>query len=181
MTCTVAGCDEPHLAQGLCNKHYLRLRAHGDASHPVQEREAHGMTGTPIYEIWSSMVQRSTPGSYAQRRHPTYVGVGRDPRWDSFTAFYEDMGASYFPGAALARHGDTGDYRASNVRWLTPSENTREMSRTPRIKHRTVDGRPAIDVAREHDIDPSTLRRRIASGWSVDVAATVPVVRGGAR
>lgn len=29
--CSVDGCGKPHLARGLCNKHYLRLRIHGHA------------------------------------------------------------------------------------------------------------------------------------------------------
>jgi hypothetical protein len=29
-TCTVEGCDRPHLARGYCNTHYLRVKAHGD-------------------------------------------------------------------------------------------------------------------------------------------------------
>lgn len=28
--CSIDGCSKPHLARGLCNKHYIRLRKHGD-------------------------------------------------------------------------------------------------------------------------------------------------------
>lgn len=31
-TCTIESCDRPHLAKGLCNKHYRRLRRNGDTS-----------------------------------------------------------------------------------------------------------------------------------------------------
>lgn len=32
-SCSVNGCDKPHLARGFCSKHYLRFRRHGDANH----------------------------------------------------------------------------------------------------------------------------------------------------
>lgn len=32
-TCSVKGCDQPALARGWCNKHYLRWKQHGDPAH----------------------------------------------------------------------------------------------------------------------------------------------------
>lgn len=34
--CTVEGCGRPHLAKGLCNAHYIRLKTHGE---PAVEEE----------------------------------------------------------------------------------------------------------------------------------------------
>lgn len=124
------------------------------------------MYRTSIYIAWQNMLARSTPGSAIQRYTPSYVGVSRDPRWEQFSAFYEDMGETYFEGACLARFGDTGDYTKDNARWVTKAQNARD-----RIKHFTTDGRPGIDVARENNIPINTYGTRIARGWPVDKAA----------
>lgn len=84
------------------------------------------MSDTRIYSCWEAMKQRSTPGSSAQRDVPSYQGVSRDPRWNSFEAFYEDMGPTYFEGAVLARYKDQGDYTPNNCRWVTKADNNRE-------------------------------------------------------
>lgn len=42
---------------------------------------------------------------------------------------------------------------------------------------RTRDGRSAPHVASGNDISPATFRSRLARGWDVDQAATVPVRR----
>jgi len=128
------------------------------------------MTRTPIYLAWQNMLARTTPGSAQQRNYPGYIGVGRDPRWEQFTAFLSDMGDKWFPGACLARHGDRGDYTASNCRWLSKADNARDKG-----KHYTSDGRLGVDVARENGVPLGTYGPRIAKGWSVDDAVKVVV------
>lgn len=90
-------------------------------------RVTHRQSGTPLYQCWKDMRNRSTPGTYAQRVKPSYVGVGRDPRWDSFEEFAADMGSTYFLGAVLGRYEDKGDYTPTNCRWITKSESSLEM------------------------------------------------------
>ena len=131
-------------------------------------REQHGMTGTPIYQAWQNMLARSTPGSAMQRYVPSYQGVGRSQRWESFTGFVEDMGGSHFPGACLARYGDTGDYTPENCRWLTKADNARD-----RTKLFTSDGRPGVEAARANGVPQGTFAGRVARGLSVDEAAGV--------
>jgi hypothetical protein len=122
-----------------------------------------------LYQAWQNMVSRTTPGSAHQRAYPSYIGVQRDPRWESFTTFRDDMGTAHFPGACLARYGDSGDYTPDNCRWTTKTENARD-----RIKHFTSSGRPALDVARENGIAPGTFYKHLLyAGWSADEAAGV--------
>lgn len=139
-------------------------------------RRSHGMSGTPIYRRWVSMKHRTTPGTSGQKHNPGYVGVGRDPKWDTFEGFYEDMGATFFDGAVLARIGDSGDYEPGNVRWLTKTENARELMEGRGEMHLMSDGRFAVDVAREHGVDRWNLTNRIRRGWPVDRAATEPMI-----
>lgn len=135
-------------------------------------RSIHGMCDTPIYRCWQGMLARSTPGSRRDRESPTYQGIGRDPRWDTFEAFYADMGDTYFKGAVLARYGDTGDYTPKNARWITRGENSREMQERRML--RMSDGRFGRDVAQANGIAPQVFVNRVQRGWTVDDAATRP-------
>ncbi len=137
----------------------------------------HGLRRHPAYRSWSSMVSRTTPGSAYQRRNPNYLGVGREPRWDDFAAFWKDMGATWFDGAVLGRYGDQGHYTPSNCRWITKAENVQEAH----IRHLTSDGRYGAEVADEYGINRNTYRDRLKRGWSVDQAATTPVRNPAAR
>lgn len=122
------------------------------------------MSKTPIYQCWQNMIARTTPGHAQHERY--YQGVKRDPKWDSFTGFFNDMGATYFEGAALARLWDIGHYTKDNARWVTKAQNARD-----RAKYFASDGRPGVDVARENGVPLGTYGVRIARGWSVDRAA----------
>lgn len=109
-----------------------------------------------------------------QRAKPSYAGVRRDPRWDTFEGFVANQppGAGYEVGLVLSRLGDTGDYSPENCRWATKAMNTREWSEARMI--RLPDGRFAMDVAHENGLT-RTWRARVKNGWDVERAVTQPV------
>lgn len=82
-TCTVVGCDDPHLARGYCSRHWQRVYKHGDLSH---ER---AMPAGPEHHRWSG--GSATYGAVHQRlryqrgaasRHPCLAGCGdRAAHW----------------------------------------------------------------------------------------------------
>lgn len=139
----------------------------------TEQATRHGLYGTGIYRAWANMIQRTTPGGSVQQRRPGYIGVGRDPRWDTFEGFYADMGATWFEGACLARHGDTGDYNSQNARWITRKANTQE--RNERQILRLADGRSARAACLELGIVSwVTGWRRIRDGWTAEDAIATP-------
>jgi hypothetical protein len=136
----------------------------------AEGHKRHGMSGTALHRAWMGMRSRcSNPGFY-----PTYVGVVVCPEWSTFEGFMANPPAGEFIAGAsvLGRIGDVGPYSPMNARWITKSENSREA----RTRHFVGDV-PAMDVAKENGIGYSAMMGRIQRGWTVEDAATRPVIR----
>lgn len=94
--------------------------------HPERRsRLAHSTNSSPEYRAWQNMRQRCI-----NPRHPSYAdyggrGIKICPRWESFAAFYEDMGKRPSPRHSLDRMLNGGDYEPGNCRWATPSKQNR--------------------------------------------------------
>ena len=131
------------------------------------------MRGTQMYASWAAMKQRTTPGSAAQRSNPSYIGVKRDPLWDTFEGFLSNppAGRPWSRGMQLTRRGDVGDYTPSNCRWRSASDNRSEM--LARRKLKLADGRFAADVARENGVPVGTWEQRYYKmGWPLEIAVS---------
>ena len=121
--CSIDGCDNKHVARGLCKKHYQRYKNNGD---PLAKRqESHGMTNTPEYKAWANMKKRCY-----NPKDPDYKNYGGRritvcDRWkDSFTNFLKDMGVKPFPKAQIDREENDKGYYKSNCRWISNAENS---------------------------------------------------------
>ena len=85
-------------------------------------KERHGLTKTPTYYAWVSMLQRCTNPNH--RAWPSYGGRGITvcKRWlNSFSKFLADMGEKP-EGLTLERIKNGKGYSPSNCRWATVSE-----------------------------------------------------------
>lgn len=81
----------------------------------------HGMSKTPIYAIWHSMVDRChLSSSHAYDRYGAR-GIKVCARWRDFENFYADMG-NRPEGMSLERIDNDGDYSPDNVKWATQKE-----------------------------------------------------------
>lgn len=49
-------------------------------------------------------------------------GIKYDPKWESFTEFWKDMGESYNEELTLERVDNNGGYNKDNCRWATVKE-----------------------------------------------------------
>lgn len=78
----------------------------------------------PLYARWLSMKQRcNNPNWHAYARYGGR-GIFVCERWESFTLFKEDMGASFTtPNLVLDRINSDAGYSPDNCRWLSAQEN----------------------------------------------------------
>lgn len=140
-------------------------------------RKTHGRSKTPEYNSWANVVQRCL-----NTRHPRYAdyggrGITVCQRWrESFEAFFADMGPKPSPKHSIERKDNSGNYEPGNCHWAGPVEQTNNARRNRVLTH---DGR-TMTVAqwtKELGFGASIIGLRLAKGWTVAEALTVPVSR----
>ncbi len=140
---------------------------HGQSSNKTNGRKA-----SKTYNAWSSMKRRCYDTSLSN--YPRYGGRGitYDPRWESFTAFLEDMGEAP-EGSQLDREDNDGPYCKNNCRWSTPKANSNNKSNNHKI---LAFGRTQTMTqwAEEFDMSRQCLYQRLKAGWNLEQALLEP-------
>lgn len=127
--CSVDGCTSKHLALSYCNMHMLRFKTHG-APTSVNPYEKHGMEGTPEYNTWIRIRQRTQNESNKDYKYYGARGIKVCDRWlNSFSNFYEDMGKRP-EGLTIERIDNDGDYEPSNCIWADRATQSRNRRKT---------------------------------------------------
>lgn len=125
--CSVNGCDTKHYGLGLCNKHYSRLKRHGDIN--FEMREYHGGRKKPEYIIWHNMLRRCYDKARAGYKYWGGRGIEVCEEWrTSFSKFLADVGERPSPELTLDRIDNNGNYEPGNVRWATRAVQSRNRS-----------------------------------------------------
>lgn len=143
----------------------------------VERCTTHGMTGSRIYRVWASMIERCE--SPTCRDFPDYGGryISVCPEWlHSFEQFYSDMGEPGFKGASIERVDVNGDYSPSNCIWATQVQQARNRRNSLILTHEGV-SKHVNEWAEQLGVDKNSLRSRINRGWSVKDALTEPIHR----
>jgi hypothetical protein len=81
----------------------------------------HGMTDTPEWTAWNSMVQRCTCKTHAAWGDYGGRGITVCKRWLKFENFFKDMGPRP-AGTTLDRKNNARGYSPANCRWATWEE-----------------------------------------------------------
>lgn len=127
----------------------------------------HGMSGTPTWKSWDSMIQRCTNENSPD--YPRYGGAGITicERWMKFENFYADMGKRP-EGMTLDRFPDKkGNYEPGNCRWATPAEQQRNLKSNTYVAYKG-ETKLLIDWAEEKGIPRDLLRQRLNRGMKDD-------------
>lgn len=135
----------------------------------------HGLTATPTYKSWQSMVRRCTNRSDADFERYGGSGVAVHPSWMSFAGFLAYMGVRP-SGTTLDRWPNgAGNYEPGNCRWATPTEQNRNRRSVRTVE---IDGkRMCLVEACEHlGLNYEAIKSRVYKrGWSVERALSTPI------
>lgn len=132
----------------------------------------HGMSSSPVYKVWAAMRTRCRDERSAAWKYYGARGITVDPRWDSFDAFYADMGEPP-PRHSLERRDNDQGYSPENCYWATHTE---QMRNTRRNRYLTWQGETLTmaEWAERLGIPYARLYSRISAGWSVERALMTP-------
>ena len=84
--------------------------------------EDHNLSGTPEYNSWCGMVQRTCDENSVSYADYGGRGIKICKKWrESVSAFYEDMGPRP-EGYSIERKDHNGNYKPSNCKWASKSE-----------------------------------------------------------
>lgn len=129
--------------------------------------EKHGLSSSPLYQSWSSMLKRCLNPD-----HPRYAdyggrGIKVDSRWLDFESFYEDMKHTWFKGAQLDRKENNGNYTKNNCGWETRMEQAQNKRNTQYVA--TPDGLMARGAAAaKYGLSTRCLAHRASAGYSAE-------------
>jgi hypothetical protein len=139
-------------------------------------QKTHGMTKTPIYAIYRSMIDRCKLPTHQAWKNYGGRGIEVDDTWKNFIAFYNDMYPTYQPGLTLDRINNNGNYSKENCRWVTYEQNANNRRTSKFID--TPQGKMTIaQAARYYGIGTTTLHYRIKAGIAKSQLFTKPNVR----
>ena len=132
----------------------------------------HGMTKTPIWIVWGSMLQRCENPHHKSFKYYGGRGITVCERWHTFENFYADMG-DVPTGLSIERNDVNGNYEPDNCRWATTTEQGANKRNNTLI---TANGETKNLMAwcRECGISKVTLMDRIKRGWSPERAIATP-------
>lgn len=127
-------------------------------------RETHGMSKTPEYEVWTSIINRTENCKNNAFHNYGGRGIKMSPEWRaSFESFYQDMGPRPSPKHTIERVDNSGPYSSENCRWALRAEQARNRRNNIVVEY-LGETKCLHDWAAELGISPQTLYHRYKAG-----------------
>lgn len=138
----------------------------------------HGMTGTPEYQAWLSIKQRTTNAKHKAYRRYGGRGIKMWEGWlDDFPAFFAHVGLRPSPLHSLDRIDNEKGYVPGNLAWRTQTEQQRNRSTNKLITF----GNESLTAGQWGErigVSDCAIWARIRIwGWSIEKAVTTPSKR----
>jgi hypothetical protein len=133
------------------------------------------LVATDEERIWRHMLARCYNKKSVGYKYYGKRGVRVCARWrKSFSQFLSDMGPRPSPEHSVDRYPNyRGNYEPNNCRWATDKEQSRNRAGVLRV---VIDGQLVLlkDYTERVGISNSMVRKRLARGWLLEDALTLP-------
>jgi hypothetical protein len=133
-------------------------------------REDHGLSDTPLYEVWAAMKDRCN--NPKNKRFARYGGRGIkvSDEWSrSFLRFQQDMGERP-SGCTLERKDNDGPYADWNCRWATYQEQARNTGRSRVVTAFGITAPLAAWIEPGNANEYHKIKKRFKRGWAPNLA-----------
>ncbi len=130
----------------------------------IRFEKTNGLSRTPKYWVWKSMVARCHNPKCAQFKYYGSRGISVCKRWHKFLNFLKDMGKRPADNRSLERKDNNLNYSPGNCRWATRQEQSENRRSNINV---TVDGETHSlgTWARIKGIKYATIHGRWLRGW----------------
>lgn len=128
----------------------------------------HGMTGTKIYGVWNTMINRcENPNSKSYCDYGE-KGVSVCKEWHDSKNFIDwALSHGYEEGLEIDRIDTNGDYCPENCRWITRLENANNKTNNRIILHNGEE-KTLAEWARYYGLNYKSLHKKISLGYSFE-------------
>jgi len=131
----------------------------------------HGGSKTNLYQRWQGMRNRCFNKNVKNYKYYGGRGITVCDEWLTFGPFKKwALVSGYSKSLSLDRIDINGNYDPSNCRWVTMKE---QMGNTHR--NIMVGDICLTEYCKKNNLPYGTIRRRIADGWPVEKAISMPV------
>ena len=132
----------------------------------LEKVSKHNMCGTPTYNSWANMIQRTTNVNHINYKE--YMGRGIDVcnKWLTFEGFYEDMGTKP-PNTSIDRVDNDKGYYKENCKWSTMLEQSNNKRSNVNITYKGKT-QTLTQCSKELGINRGTLNSRFIHKWPLE-------------
>lgn len=140
----------------------------------AETKRKHGQSKTPVYRIWSLMVNRCHQPNSKQYSDYGGRGIFVCDRWRaSFENFIADMGDRPSPKHQIERCDNGGPYSPENCVWATQIAQANNKRNTVRLEIYGIT-KSLCDWSRQTGVPANVIHKRLKRGWTTEDAAFLP-------